>query len=1281
TPIDPFSEADAARSSKRRRKSWKDVGVWSYAARNPSPEKDGGEDMLADINSEVSDVVEGRRSAEMQLPRTPISAEDVAAPYDAPKEIVDETAPEQLLVELPAELPEQSDIQDLQSQFTQQLMNQAGGDTEEDTDIETDGSVVEEEEVEEASPPPASHAAHDHRIPAHDHAADIYANPFGVPTLQQSEVRESDAAHDEAASTYIDMADTHSRSFFESSASMSGPTGLLEAAQQALSADFAESTYDPALMTEGTVDYDSFIQPATEKGDHVPEKFSASSGEENIDESDEDEEPDEDEEHDSEVEEQESQGNATFTRGEVIVLEDSDEGDAILDRQADLDAGTPVSDRDDEASEGDGFVTDESRPTPAPSSETTIIRASQGRSMPPPIVPQSELPLLDLQPEPDTPVTPSLHPMDSAGLPFPSPFPGAHDTTASSYMDVYSEQLQRSEPVNLGEYAQLLDVPVVAADADVVNEVDHAEPEQLQIPSSSHRRSRRSSSGYRRENGPFGEQLKMKSRFPFGLDGSMLSRPDEFSSSDAVLEPDEEEPAVEQPFDPVAASERLHSTNAQAVPVAPRSSAAVVVDLAGSDSIDEDVPDTKAEMDTALAPVQADKSDMMLRDQVEQPLPTRLAEPMMVEGEEELTNSPSGIRDGLPEAEETEQRPMIDYVPEGSSTPKAAQGYEPPDFDDDWIPPPIEDDYAVPYSDEGQPYDFMPPPEVPQSQQIPDSSALLGEDNPPFVLGYLRPEPVHEPPKSTAEIIDLGSGSSEDEDEERNDNVASPSSPLSSPPLVQSASSPFDEYPPSAVKEQPHSPSDQLRSSSSAPTEALMTRIRQRTPSDSSPRDSETIRCICSDSEYDGATVLCEICHTWQHIKCFYPSRDLVPDVHECLICRPGRTTRQRTHMEPEERLPGSSQKARVRIITDHRVIKDSEDGSLHSDMSVSTQEPWSHAAEAMHGDNHQRHAQAQTQLSTLQPAFDALIGTDTNEQSSGLTPKPALTVVDLTRSSFTSQSHEEPTNSPLADAAGVDIVTYPELPAPQSPQEAPPLNLPSSSPEIAEERQPTPVTAPHQHSLATTHLPITHEQSQQQTILPTIDMQIEDQQPESGMPPTPQETQVSRKQVTFEETQAMGSPKQKVPMPQRDVSPPSRRVSEIPAALSSWFAPKRRSSGMPKPSATEDVATPQAQRPSREDPESIDIDPALMTTIRHHLTEDLESTQADVHTDAAVRPKPTLDHSLPMSSQTEPPETQRTTLAKFGIGLHTPLSYYTPLTHTYQHLNSTSSTVDILAV
>jgi len=51
------------------------------------------------------------------------------------------------------------------------------------------------------------------------------------------------------------------------------------------------------------------------------------------------------------------------------------------------------------------------------------------------------------------------------------------------------------------------------------------------------------------------------------------------------------------------------------------------------------------------------------------------------------------------------------------------------------------------------------------------------------------------------------------------------------------------------------------------------------------------------------------------------------------------------------------------------------------------------------------------------------------------------------------------------------------------------------------------------------------------------------------------------------------------------------------------------------------------------------------------------------------------------MSSHRKDSEFQRTTLAKSGIGLRTPLSYYTPLTHLYQHLNSTSSIIDILAV
>ncbi|KAF2489393.1 hypothetical protein BU16DRAFT_180904 [Lophium mytilinum] len=50
--------------------------------------------------------------------------------------------------------------------------------------------------------------------------------------------------------------------------------------------------------------------------------------------------------------------------------------------------------------------------------------------------------------------------------------------------------------------------------------------------------------------------------------------------------------------------------------------------------------------------------------------------------------------------------------------------------------------------------------------------------------------------------------------------------------------------------------------------------------------ESSTIKCICRFPDDDGSTVLCEKCDTWQHIVCYYESRD-VPDVHECADCSP----------------------------------------------------------------------------------------------------------------------------------------------------------------------------------------------------------------------------------------------------------------------------------------------------------------------------------------------------------------------------------------------------------
>lgn len=57
-------------------------------------------------------------------------------------------------------------------------------------------------------------------------------------------------------------------------------------------------------------------------------------------------------------------------------------------------------------------------------------------------------------------------------------------------------------------------------------------------------------------------------------------------------------------------------------------------------------------------------------------------------------------------------------------------------------------------------------------------------------------------------------------------------------------------------------------------------------PAEDNNFDDEAIKCICGYNEDDGNTVLCEICHTWGHIECYYPD-GVVPDVHECVDCKP----------------------------------------------------------------------------------------------------------------------------------------------------------------------------------------------------------------------------------------------------------------------------------------------------------------------------------------------------------------------------------------------------------
>lgn len=57
-----------------------------------------------------------------------------------------------------------------------------------------------------------------------------------------------------------------------------------------------------------------------------------------------------------------------------------------------------------------------------------------------------------------------------------------------------------------------------------------------------------------------------------------------------------------------------------------------------------------------------------------------------------------------------------------------------------------------------------------------------------------------------------------------------------------------------------------------------------------------TIKCICgfADDTYDGNTVFCERCNTWQHIACYYyPETTLEDDFeHNCVDCNPSQRVR-----------------------------------------------------------------------------------------------------------------------------------------------------------------------------------------------------------------------------------------------------------------------------------------------------------------------------------------------------------------------------------------------------
>jgi hypothetical protein len=85
-PLADAAEIDAGRKNKRRRKSYKDWGVWTYSARTPSPEKEDG-DQVDDYDALLASPTRPIRVPQVpKLSPEPTPTSEVALPLEKPRD-------------------------------------------------------------------------------------------------------------------------------------------------------------------------------------------------------------------------------------------------------------------------------------------------------------------------------------------------------------------------------------------------------------------------------------------------------------------------------------------------------------------------------------------------------------------------------------------------------------------------------------------------------------------------------------------------------------------------------------------------------------------------------------------------------------------------------------------------------------------------------------------------------------------------------------------------------------------------------------------------------------------------------------------------------------------------------------------------------------------------------------------------------------------------------------------------------------------------------------------
>ncbi|KAJ9640025.1 hypothetical protein H2199_006259 [Coniosporium tulheliwenetii] len=497
TPYDLYAEPDGdtkGQGRKRRRKSWKDVGVWKYAARTPSPEKTDTDEMSAEEEMEGSAQEEVTRSSDAaaQLPQTPLSAKQIAEDQSEP----------------PADVTAATSSDGDGAHLIQPDMEIAGDATE--LNIESNSLPVEA-----AAEGRHIDAVDSEMLPAVPWSDDIHASAESLTRATPPPIPDAQLdAEDDEAHTEVDS-----------------------------------EMYDVQQSEDEDMEGDSVLGGSRED----PEEYYSDMDES---ESSENEFGIEEEYDESEVE-SEREPPALQGQPEVIVLSDTDEDqekEGVEDnleseREVDVAHEEPETDRE-------GITHQDHQPVIAVGGVTAVME-DPVIVMPPPILPLLQTNVASgssgIQTPSgtlDAPRTPILHPLASSTLPLPSPFPGESDPSVSSYMGhraVAFPSVPRGA-VGIGSEA-------VAQPLDSRN-VGETGDDQVQQDDDIHA-------------GDASPQTRFSQVYPFGLDGAAPSRETLSISDQSMLDKVDvvHEKEVVRPIEEHFDEERKQSASGEAMDV------------------------------------------------------------------------------------------------------------------------------------------------------------------------------------------------------------------------------------------------------------------------------------------------------------------------------------------------------------------------------------------------------------------------------------------------------------------------------------------------------------------------------------------------------------------------------------------------------------------------------------------------------------------------------------------------------------------------------------------